>query len=235
MVTPPAQRGSSSLISDVYSRLHWSIIVGEIAPGAPIVERHASERFGVSRSTVRAALQRLEQQGYVVAQSVNTYSRMVVAPLTVDDMDDLYGVIGALDGAGARRAAGMPEDARKALVKEMQAFNSELLRSSTTLHDFDLSYEIDSKFHRCYVRAAAGRRLLAQYDALIPQAERYGRMYARSHLSEIDRSVDEHAVIMAAIEIGDADAAMLRAEENWRNAARRFRERMLRLGDRGTW
>src|SRR5687768_9042809 len=72
-------------VTVVYHRLRELIVRGRLAPGARIIETVIAARLGVSRTPVRAALQRLQQEGYVVVASPGQQSRMAVAPLTQED------------------------------------------------------------------------------------------------------------------------------------------------------
>ena len=89
----------------VYARLRDLIVQGLLAPGSRIVETEIAGRLGVSRTPVREALQRLQQEGYVMGAPGAQQSRLTVAPLTRDDVYELLNIVGALEGLGARGAA----------------------------------------------------------------------------------------------------------------------------------
>src|SRR5437879_5760201 len=76
----------------VYDSLRSLIVRGQLAPGARIPEVDVASRLGVSRTPVRAALQRLEREGYVVA-SPTQQARMSVAPLTQQDVQELLEIV----------------------------------------------------------------------------------------------------------------------------------------------
>src|SRR4029077_3680864 len=59
--------GATERANKLYDSLRNLIVRGQLAPGARIVETEVAERFGVSRTPVRAAFQRLEREGYVIA------------------------------------------------------------------------------------------------------------------------------------------------------------------------
>ena len=163
-------------------------------------------------------------------------SRLTVAPLTRDDVHELLELVGALEGLAARRAAQLPSDARKPLVKELRALNAEFLkagRSSPT--DHSRLYDIDERFHRRVVVAGVGPRLLALHDAVKPQSERYIRMYISMLVNDIRASVDEHDAIIDAIEDDGADLAQSAVEINWRRAAERLGKVIDVVGERGSW
>src|SRR5581483_4112702 len=99
----------------VYSRLRDLIVQGLLAPGSRIVETEIATRLGVSRTPVREALQRLQQEGYVIGSPGAQQSRLTVAPLTRDDVDELLNIVGALEGLGARGAGQAPQSERRVL------------------------------------------------------------------------------------------------------------------------
>src|SRR5256885_4868427 len=106
--------GATERASRLYDSLRNLIVRGQLAPGARIVETEVAERFGVSRTPVRAAFQRLEREGYVTASATHQ-ARMTVAPLTKEDVGELLDIVGELGGGGARSAGrvgeGSPEKA----------------------------------------------------------------------------------------------------------------------------
>src|SRR5215212_6315931 len=90
----------------VYIRLRDLIVQGLVAPGSRIIETEIAGRLGVSRTPVREALQRLQQEGFVMGTPGAQQSRLTVAPLTRADVHELLTIVGSLEGLGARRAAG---------------------------------------------------------------------------------------------------------------------------------
>src|SRR5882672_4710228 len=177
----------------VYARLRDLIVQGLLAPGSRIVETEIASRLGVSRTPVREALQRLQQEGYVMGAPGAQQARLTVAPLTRDDVHELLDVVGALEGLGARRSAIIDAAERRTLVKELRALNVEFARAGRgTPVDHSRLYDADERLHRRIVQAGVGPRLLALHDAVKPQAERYIRMYISMLTGDIKSSVDEH-------------------------------------------
>jgi len=220
----------------VYSRLRELIVGGLLAPGNRIVETEIATRLGVSRTPVREALQRLLQEGYVIDTLGAHQSRLTVAPLTRDDVHELLTVVGALEGIAARHAAELRPDARTTLVKGLREANGDFHRAGRASPiDHELLYDADERFHRRIVEAAAGPRLLALYDAVKPQAERYIRMYISMLTDDIRSSVAEHEIIVAAITEGRCDDAEMAVETNWRHAADRLSRVIELAGERGAW
>jgi DNA-binding GntR family transcriptional regulator len=220
----------------VYVRLRDLIVQGSLAPGSRIVETEIAGRLGVSRTPVREALQRLQQEGYVMGAPGAQQSRLTVAPLTRDDVHELLDIVGSLEGLGARRAAELPVEARKSLVRELRAQNADFLKAGrATPMDHSRLYDTDERFHRRVVEAGVGPRLIALHDAVKPQAERYIRMYISMLTGDIRSSVDEHDAIIDAIDEGRADTAQVAVETNWRHAADRLGKVIEVVGERGSW
>jgi len=223
-------------IATTYEALRELIVHGQLAPGSRIVEADVAERLNVSRTPVRSALQRLHQEGYIVLSPGQRKSRAMVAPLTKEDASELFSIVGAVEGLAARRAAEADAKARKRLVTHLKEINHDLFASASAGRpDKDRIFNLDSLFHRTYVEAGAGARLLALHDAVKPQAERYVRLYINSLLDRIAESVEEHVVTVTAIEAGDPEAAQQAVNVNWRNADKRLAIVIENMGERGSW
>lgn len=228
--------GESGQINGVYERLRELIVRGQLTPGARLVERDVADRLGTSRTPVRAALQRLQQERYITAPHGSRHARLMVAPLTIEDADELFEIVGGVEAATARRAAQLSRPARVRVTTELNAINASLLRVTQQARpDHNQIFDVDTAFHRTYVVAGAGPRLLALHDMVKPQAERYIRIYISALVDRIADSITEHDAIVEAIRAGDADQAEGAVLNNWRNAAERFSEVIARFGEQGTW
>ena len=230
MTVTPDRTGS------VYETLRDLIIQGRIAPGARVIEAEVAARLDVSRTPVRAALQRLQQEGYVVANGTGLQLRLSVAPLTQEDASELFEIVGEVEGLAARRAATLPADRRQRLVAEMNSLNGALLAASrAAAPDPREIFDLDHRFHRAWVDAAAGPRLSAMHDAIKPQTDRYMRLYISALVDEIGTSVIEHDVTVRAIEAGQPESAQVAVRTNWSHAAQRLARVIQSLGERGAW
>lgn len=209
----------------VYGGLRELIVQGHLEPGARIIETEVAERLGVSRTPVREALQRLQQEGYVLGSVHSQQSRLTVAPLTRDDVHELLSILGAVEGLAARAAAQQDSAARNALVTRLETANAEFLDAArTTSAEQSRLFEADERFHGSIVASGAGPRVLALHHAIKPQAERYIRMYISLLITDVSRSSGEHERIIEAVAQGDALAAQAAVEQNWRHAADRLGE-----------
>lgn len=220
----------------VYRKLRELIVRGQLAPGTRIVETDVANRLSVSRTPVRGALQRLQQEGYIIDTPLLQQSRPMVAPLTREDANELFSIVAELEGLAARFAGSAPHDRREALADELTSINEQFKRAADAKQqNHNRLWELDERFHRCYVEAGAGPRLIALHNAVKPQAERYERLYVSLLSRDLTPSVMEHGAIIRAIRSGKPDVAQAAVQTNWRNAARRLGAVIENVGERGRW
>jgi DNA-binding GntR family transcriptional regulator len=222
-------------VSRVYHELRALIISGQLPPGARIAERAVVARMGLSRTPVRSALHRLQQEGFVASVGRAGDQRLIVTPLTRGDGREVFLVVGHLEGLAAREAASLPPERRKKLVQELRAVNRELAKASRAKAAPGKLFDLDLEFHQTYVEGIAGPRVVALHRAIKPQSERYARLYVNVLLDELPTSVKEHEAIALAISKGEPKAAQHAVETNWRNAATRLSAVIEEFGERGIW
>lgn len=229
-----AIRGGSS--DRVYNHLREMIVRGRISPGSRIVETDIALHLDVSRTPIRSALHRLQQEGYLVPIGRRKEHRLVIAPLTQEDARELFHIVGMIEGLAAAEAARATKSDRDILASELEKLNTELAQvARSDVHASQRVFETDMRFHRRYVEAGAGPRLLALHDATKPQAERYVHLYANLFGDDLSRSLEEHRIIVERIASGNPDAASRAVQRNWRNAAARMQRMITMKGERGTW
>jgi DNA-binding GntR family transcriptional regulator len=229
-----AEHGKGAQVA--YQRLRDLIIGGQLAPGSWLIEADLSDHLGLSRTPVRAALQTLQKEGYVRSSHSGARSRLTISPLTHEDAQELYLIVGRLEGLAARLTARLPNERRAAAVRSLSEFDRGLLKQARQKRsDPERIFALDLSFHRTVVEASAGPRLLELHRTVQPQAERYWRLYAGAIVNELNQSVEEHTAIVEAIEAGDSDAAELGIQRNWSNGAKRLAKVIRALGERGNW
>ena len=108
---------------DAYDLILQAIDEGTYRPGARLVESELADRFGVSRTPIREALQRLETQGLLTRDGRS----LIVASLDHDQMAQLYIVRAELEGLAARLAAQHAAAEEIRVLQEMVAADRALL------------------------------------------------------------------------------------------------------------
>jgi len=194
--------------ADIYDNLLDAIDRGDYAPGARLVEAELADRFGVSRTPVREALNRLEAQG-VVARDARR--GVVVASLDYDQLGELYAVREVMEALAARMAA------RHAAPAEIDLLDEMVSQDRARADDPAALSQTNKAFHRQLHRASHNRYLIQMLDAM----RRSLALLSSTTLAVPGRgaqSVDEHGAIVAAIAARDEDAADAAARRHIANA-----------------
>jgi DNA-binding GntR family transcriptional regulator len=236
MNSKQTDRAHGTLNDSTYDQIREMILKGSLAPGARIVESELAEHLNVSRTPMRSALHRLQQDGYVLAQGGGRKARLMVAPLTKEDAREIYHIVGALDGLAAWHAARLPERERLALTNGMARINDTIAELGRAPHpEHQKLFQLHGEFHDLVLDAVEAPRLRALNATTKPQADRYRRIYSSGDFGQQVRSVNEHTGIIEAIADGTADRALNRTWEHWMAAADRLCGIIEVLGERGSW
>lgn len=181
---------------DPYDLILEAIDAGVYGPGDRLVESELAERFGVSRTPIREALQRLETQSLLSRDGRS----LIVASLGHDQMAELYVVRAELEGLAARLAA------RHATAEEIRVLRAMVEDDRKLLSDAVGLARANRRFHKQIHLASHNRYLVQQLDLV----HRTMALMATTSLAIEGRGEDalaEHEAIVAAIEAGDGAAA----------------------------
>lgn len=202
------------LREQVYATLRDWIIHGVLQPNEKVRDVELAERLGVSRTPVREALRRLEDEGLVQTEA-NRWTR--VAPLGLEDACELYPIIWTLEGLAIRMAGPVLTGAD---LDEMRQLNQRLARALQDKEPVEAS-AIDRDFHLVFIRRSGNQELIKILQGLKLKLRRLEAAYfGRCLVAE--RSVIEHEQIIAVLAAQDFDAAMRAVEANWRNSLARL-------------
>jgi len=144
---PGSPLNIKSLKEQVYEFLREQLRKGELRPGSVIDMERTSKRLGVSKTPLRDALLQLENEGFV---SILPRRRIVVNPLTIQDIKNYYEIIGALESVAAMAAV---DNLKEADLKLLESLNAEM-REALERDDFDQYYDRNLKFHDVYLRTS---------------------------------------------------------------------------------
>jgi DNA-binding GntR family transcriptional regulator len=198
MVTPTPIR-PASLHEEVAARLRSMVFERQLQPGEWIDELKLAGDWQISRTPLREALKVLAAEGLV---TLVPRQGCKVTELSEDDADELFPVMALLEGRCAFEAV---RKAKPADVKALRRLH-EALEKHAAAHDIDGYYRANHEFHT-KVQALADNRWL---DRTTNDLRKFLRMLRGRQLNwpgRIDDSINEHRVLMAAIEQGDAARA----------------------------
>jgi DNA-binding GntR family transcriptional regulator len=197
---PRPKRARLSAQQLALEELRELILIGELSPGAPIVQESIAAQFGVSRVPVREALKILEGEGLVVYSPHHGYR---VTRLTSEEIREIYRIRALLEDEATRRAVpalteedfGRLEDANTRL--EAAYASQDLLSILTTNREFH-----DTIYSRGGT-ARLSKLIRVVWDAVEPYRSRYFQD-ANYHAVQID----DHRGIIKAARARDVDAVL---------------------------
>jgi DNA-binding GntR family transcriptional regulator len=195
--------GSQQPGRDAYEMVLMAIDKGEYRPGDRLVESDLADRFGVSRTPIREAFQRLETQGVLKRDGRSLF----VAALDHDQMGELYVVRAELEGLAARLAA------QHASPEEIQVLYELIENDRALVEDPTAMSQANKRFHRQIHRAGHNRYLVQQLEMV----HRTMALLVKSSFEapgRVTEALDEHKRIVEAIEHRDGDAADAAAREH---------------------
>ena len=185
----------------VADELRRAIVRGELQAGDKLSPGELAERFAVSQTPAREALQLLASEGLL---SNDPFRGVRVAPLSAEEYEELYLMRVGLEGLAARLGSERIGDEDVAeLERELDAMGA-----AAEDDDLDRFYEHDRRFHLIHYGASGRPGLVSRIMGLRTASERYARhAYAGlEHVSMVD-TVVSHRAILDAVRARDGDAA----------------------------
>lgn len=197
----------------VFRQLKDQIITGTLAPGSRLIESSVAAQFGVSRTPVREALQRLATEDLI---DVDPMRGMVVHAPDASEIEDVLVVRGSLDGLAAALAAqkiGDSQLARLRLVVDAMAEGAAIDKREQIV-------TANRRFHDIIYAAAGNPRLERIAGELRDYVRRFSTPPSASP-ERVQHVLVEHQAILEALERHDPDAAR-EASDRHLEAAREY-------------
>ncbi|BDW89538.1 MULTISPECIES: GntR family transcriptional regulator [Thalassospira] len=190
---------NGKLATDLVQKLERDIVTGVLKPGDKLDERSLSERFGVSRTPVREALQTLAGSGLVATMPRRG---TIVASITVAELIEMFEVMAELEAMCARLAARrMPRVDIENLIALSEECNG--LKDHA---DADAYYEANVRFHEAIYAGCRNSFLERQTKNVRNRLAPYRRLQLHRP-GRVKKSNNEHADILSAISNGEAETA----------------------------
>jgi DNA-binding GntR family transcriptional regulator len=203
------------------AKIEESIATGRFAPGERLEEAALAERFGVSRTPVREALQQLAATGLIELRGRR--GAIVSAPdaMRLLEMFDVMAELEAMCGRLAARR--LQAEDEEALTRTLAA-----CRDAADAGETDAYYYENEQFHRAIYAASGNRFLAEQAIALHRRLSPFRRLQLRVR-NRMHASRDEHEAIVAAILKGDGVLAAERLRGHVAIQGERFSDLMATL------
>jgi DNA-binding GntR family transcriptional regulator len=183
-----------------YREIRQRILDGAMPAGSQFLEQELAEMLGMSRTPVREALIRLQDERLV---EVKPRHGARILGVTADELSDIYEITSDLEASALRRLARVGVKPA-ALQKIEQALAG--MAQATAAGDFKEWLRWDNQFHETMVAEAGNQRLTDIFSGLMAQVytARHGTMTGRT-IPVV--SNDEHTAIIAAVRAGDGELA----------------------------
>lgn len=203
----PAPHVHRSRAEEVYEQLKRDVATFNLVPGDRFTENELCERLGVSRTPVRQALFRLQQEGFV---EVLFRSGWRVLPFDFDQFEQLYDLRMVLETTAVHRICADDRRVDRELLAELAAIW--LVPAAGRSSDMVQVSQWDEQFH-CSLVAAAGNAEMARVHRDVTERIRIIRRLDFTKQVRIDATYEEHAKILKAVQRkrGDQAAMLLRA------------------------
>ena len=198
-----------SLADQVFEHIERDILSGKYERGEIITESKLSAELGVSRTPIREALRRLEQEHLIEESGKGS----VVIGISEKDLEDIFLIRKQLEWLAAAMAAKNHTDEQLAELKETLELQEFYVTKADTEH---VKY-MDNKFHRILYKLTGSTVF---YDTLVPlhrKIQKYRRASLQSK-SRAKESVLEHRKVYEAIASRDEDLAAKTVLEHIENA-----------------
>ena len=198
-----------SLADQVFDHLENDILSGKYQRGEILTESKLSAELGVSRTPIREALRRLEQEHIIEESGKGS----VVIGITEKDLEDIFMIRKSLECQVAALAAKNRTEEQLKQLREALEFQEFYLNKK----DPDQIKLMDSRFHETLYKLSGST---AFYDTLVPlhkKIQKYRRASVEKR-SRAEASVREHRSIYEAIAAGNAQEAEQQMIQHIENA-----------------
>lgn len=186
------------LADQVYGQIVQAIRDGSISVDDRIVQEKLADEFEISRTPVREALFRMEQEGIL---AVSRRGGFVIRRLDNREIGELYGTRASIEGFAARMLADANDKKtcdrlRKIIIK------AENLKEESVKAYFKANMTI----HRAFVQASGNRFLLEFFDNIWSRGSSF-TLFATIRDQDLSKSLGGHLALVDAIETGNRSVA----------------------------
>ena len=205
----------------VCETLREAIRKGILEPGERLMEVQLAEELGISRTPVREAIRKLEQEGYVIMMPRRgTY----VSDISTNDVKEIFEIRSALEslatGLAARRIEPEELETLQNLLVEIEGYINK--------NDIEKIVETDIKFHGLLYKVSRNERLVNIINNLKEQLARF-RTLSMSYPGRLQETLEEHSEMVEAIANGDVSAARDAAEHHMERAEKTLLKAMRKV------
>ena len=205
-----------SLKEKILRDLRNAIVGREYKPGEHITEAVLCERFNVSRTPVREALNQLEKEGFI---RITPSAGAKVTKLSLKETLDIYDILIILEGASSRLACSNIADAQ---IQKLEEYNY-LFEKAKDQKNADLLFELNAHFHWLITEATRNTYLIEMRANFRLLVDRIARLFP-SIPGQCDATLVEHKHVIDALKSKNPALAEFTMREHLEAAKRKLQE-----------
>lgn len=187
-----------SVREQTYESLKSAIFSGKYSPGERLAEEHLAKELGVSRTPVREALHKLEQDGLIEP----TGGRGFCIPRdSREEIEDLFQIRTVLEGYALKLICGQVTDEQIATLEALVAKADEALQRKR----IEEVFQWNTQFHDTLHKWVADKR---RFHSMIVNLRKYVLRYRKDtlqYLGAAKRTIDGHRQIILALKLRDPE------------------------------
>lgn len=193
---------------EAYLVLRDWIVQGKLEPSQKLRDKELAELLGVSRTPIREALLRLEDEGFV---QTKPNSSTIVCPIDLHNTLNLYSIVWSLESLAMRQSF---ELMTCEPIDLMNAANERLLQALKS-NNAASAVEADEEFHSVYIQLSQNNELCQILNGIKQKLKRL-ELYYFEKVKDALHSYKEHLEIIKALQQKDLLTALNAIELNWK-------------------
>ena len=194
------------LSEDIAESIKTAIIKGKFKPGEKISEGELAESMGISRTPLREAFRKLENEGFI---EIIPRKGAIVTEIDVQETYHLYEIKSTLEGLAARLAG---VNIQEKDLEKLEKVNEEL-RELIDQNDLEAFYKAHTKFHEGFVKLSGNRKLIQIISNLNDHFKRFG-IVSLTLPGQYENAIKQHEEIIQAFRDGDDKLVEERVKNN---------------------
>ena len=206
----------TSLHDQLVGRLRDLIVQGDLAPGTRVPERELCERFHVSRTPLREALKVLASEGLL---ELLPNRGAMVSRLTLEDVEEMFPVMGALEALAGELAATRIDEEGLAEIRALH-YQMVLHHKRGELAPY---FRLNQRIHELILETADNAVLANLYRGLAGRIRR-ARYQANMSPERWAKAVAEHEEILAKLEARDGPGLAATLKRHLKNKCETVKE-----------
>ena len=194
------------LSEDIADSIKTAIIKGKFKPGEKISEGELAESMGISRTPLREAFRKLENEGFI---QIIPRKGAVVTGIDAEEAINLYEIKSTLEGLAARLAANKMKDKD---IGKLEKINDEL-KELIDKNDLESFYRVHTRFHEGFVKLCGNKRLIQMISNLNDHFNRFG-IISLTLPGQFENAIWQHTQIIEAFKSGDQNLVEEKVKTN---------------------